>query len=613
MSAPHSTEPLATGPEDSGVASERVKRPIRVLDPQLANQIAAGEVVERPASVVKELIENALDAGAQRVEVSIVQGGLELIEVRDDGHGLSPSEARLALERHATSKLREFRDLDELVSYGFRGEALPSIASVSRFTLRTRTQEAESGVELELEGGRIGAERPAGLPVGTQVLVADLFFNVPARRKFLRSSGTEAGHVSDVLTGAALARPDVAFSLKRDGRVVRSYQRATSRAERVLQVLEGEELHAVSGERGPLVVHAFLSSPARARSGTAGLDILMNGRPIRDRGVAATLAHAYGGALERGRYPRGVVYLELSPRLVDVNVHPQKTEVRFADPRAVSDALHGIVSRGLRAWLDAPTASGDEAPSNARATPSSPPSASSGHAASSTRAPASPSIPRRDAWSRSERPWFVRDGHAPSANSASFSSGSTARSADARLSLLGQAGGRCFVVETTRGVLLLDQEAVSERVAFGRLTAARRAGTLTARALLFPMPLELTTTQVNKLEESAELASTLGLDVRVRTETAVAIHGVPSVLERAEATRVLEHFLGALREPGHALVDVEARFFRLVARDEVLGWGERIELESARKMLDEWAAFVGDALETDAAVLHFEAWSSRRS
>jgi len=324
-----------------------VEPTIAVLSPELASRIAAGEVVERPASVAKELIENALDAGATRIEVTVEGGGIGLIEVADDGRGMAPEDARLSIERHATSKLRRFSDLDELGSYGFRGEALPSIASVSRFTLRTRTADSDEALELITEGASEPRVRPAAGPVGTTVRVADLFYNVPARRKFLRSTGTEAGHVGDVVLDAALCRPDVAFTLVRDGRQVRSWSRARDREERVRQLLGEEELIECRGERGPLTVLALLSRPERARQGATGLKVLVNGRPVRDRGLAGTIAHAYGSVLERGRYPRGVVYLELPQRLVDVNVHPQKTEVRFADPRAVSDAVHGIVAREL--------------------------------------------------------------------------------------------------------------------------------------------------------------------------------------------------------------------------------------------------------------------------
>jgi len=327
---------------------------VAILPPDLASQIAAGEVVERPASVAKELIENSLDASARRCDVALEGGGITTLRVTDDGSGMSEADARLAVERHATSKLHGFDDLKQLESFGFRGEALPSIASVCRFTLRTREASAGEGVELVVQGGSPPTVRPAGIAAGTEVCVQDLFFNVPARRKFLRSTSTEAGHVVETVEALALAKPDVTFTVTRDGRVVREWLRAGGRGERVRDVLGELPLVSVTGERGPLRVEAYLSRPEQSRTGATGLRLLVNGRIVRDRAVTATIAQAYGSVLERGRYPRGVVYIDLASELVDVNVHPQKAEVRFADPRAVTDALYGLLARELASALSLP-------------------------------------------------------------------------------------------------------------------------------------------------------------------------------------------------------------------------------------------------------------------
>ncbi|HMA94689.1 MAG TPA: DNA mismatch repair endonuclease MutL [Polyangiaceae bacterium] len=329
---------------------------IQILAPALASQIAAGEVVERPASAAKELIENAIDAQASRCDVGCSGGGIEQLSVRDDGIGMTEEDAALCVERHATSKLRDISDLNQLATFGFRGEALPSIASVSRFTLRTRSKDHDHGCCVDVEAGKTPMIRREGMPIGTTVIIKDLFFNVPARRKFLRSTGTESAHITAAVEGAALARPDVTFTLERDGRKVRELLRTASRRERVLQLLGEEPLTEVRGERGPLRFEAHLSGPERARSGAQGLWLLVNGRVIRDRMIAATVAQAYGGALSSGTYPRGVVYIDLPSELVDVNVHPQKSEVRFVDPRALSDAVFAIVSRELSATLGLPVA-----------------------------------------------------------------------------------------------------------------------------------------------------------------------------------------------------------------------------------------------------------------
>jgi DNA mismatch repair protein MutL len=329
---------------------------INVLSPALASQIAAGEVVERPSSATKELIENALDARASRCDVSCVSGGVAELSVRDDGIGMSEEDAALCIERHATSKLKQISDLGYLSTFGFRGEALPSIASVSRFSLRTRPQSLDYGCRVDVVGGKASSLRREGMPVGTAVIVKDLFFNVPARRKFLRSTGTESAHISATVEGAALARPEVTFTLERDGRKVKEFLRAGSRRERVLQLLADEALTEVIGERGPLRLEAHLSRPERARPGTAGLWTLVNGRVVRDRMIAATVAQAYGAILASGTYPRGVVYLDLPSELVDVNVHPQKTEVRFVDARALGDAVFTIVSKTLGTAFNLPAA-----------------------------------------------------------------------------------------------------------------------------------------------------------------------------------------------------------------------------------------------------------------
>lgn len=331
---------------------------VHLLPEDLANQIAAGEVVERPASVVKELIENALDAGARRVRVDVAHGGEELIRVADDGAGMDREDARLAVLRHATSKIAVFDDLRAIHSFGFRGEALPSIASVSRFELRTRRAGDSEGTLVRVTGGAPAEVAPCGSATGTSVEVRELFYNVPARRKFLKSIATESARVSEVVEAAALAEPEVTMILSRDGKVVAEWLRAASREERVRATFRGEELATCRGERGPLEVEAYLSRPERARNGAVALSMFVNGRPVRDKTLARSIALAYGSVLEAGRYPVGAVYLDLPHELVDVNVHPQKAEVRFADGRAVSDALYKIVAEAVSSAFGLPDPGG---------------------------------------------------------------------------------------------------------------------------------------------------------------------------------------------------------------------------------------------------------------
>jgi len=537
--------------------------PIRILPPELASQIAAGEVVERPASVVKELIENALDAGASRIEVHIKGGGLEEIHVQDDGGGMDATDAALCLERHATSKLVQLDDLENIASYGFRGEALPSIAAVSKLTLATRERQAEAGTLLRSEGSSLIETRPIGAGVGTGVTVRDLFFNVPARKKFLRSTPTESAHVADVVEGAALARPDVTFRLTRDDKLQRSFDAAPSRAERAAQVLDGEALHAVSGERGPLSIDAFLSSPERARQGAAGLRILLSGRPIKDRGLAGTIAHAYGSILERGRYPRGVVYLDLPGRLVDVNVHPQKLEVRFADPRAVSDAVYGIVCRGLASALGrspggAPAARPEPALAPSPAVPRSTHGATAGRAESSVRIVrdgAEPPSGRRYAAVLEHLGAFGRvGGENPGGQPEMFGKDAKAslESAEAEgpawrnLRFIEQVRQTYLLCEGEDGLYVLDQHAAAERVIFSRLRKSHQARAVATQALLFPLIVEVGADEAELLEQRAAEIAALGLDVRLRGPGQASVHAVPRLLADGSPERLLRDLLREL-------------------------------------------------------------------
>ena len=324
---------------------------IQVLDDTLANQIAAGEVVERPASVAKELLENALDAGATTVTIELVGGGVERLRITDNGRGMSPDDAVLALERHATSKVRTADDLLRIMTLGFRGEALPSIASVSRFRVRTREAHALGATLVTVEGGQRRAPTECAGPPGTEVLVEDLFYNVPARRKFLKRADTEAAHVQDIVTQLALAWPHVAFRLVKDGRTTLDLPRHDSLADRVRALFgreTGDRLRNVS-VAGAFGLEGLIGLPSVAFGSPRHLHCFVNGRYIRDRVVVNAVQAAYAGALERGRYPFVVLHLRMPPDALDVNVHPAKTEVRFVDSGAVHRFIHRRLIEVLRA------------------------------------------------------------------------------------------------------------------------------------------------------------------------------------------------------------------------------------------------------------------------
>ncbi len=332
---------------------------IQVLPPGLVNQIAAGEVVERPASVVKELMENSLDAGARSIQVDLEDGGLSLVRVADDGSGMGREDALRSLERHATSKLRDARGLATIATMGFRGEAIPAIASVSRMRIDTCLEgppDAIVGTRIVLEGGEVVAVEDVARARGTTVEVRDLFFNTPARRKFMRSSAAESGHCSEAVVRVALARPDVGFTLRTNGRAAIATAAGAPIEERAAIALgrdAARHVIAVEGSRGEFRVRGVVTSPDHSAATARGLYLFVNGRYVRDRAIAYAVVRAYTGSLPAGRQPAGVLFLELPLDRVDVNVHPQKLEVRFQDPRAATDAVHHAVSDSLRPspWL----------------------------------------------------------------------------------------------------------------------------------------------------------------------------------------------------------------------------------------------------------------------
>jgi DNA mismatch repair protein MutL len=611
---------------------------IAILPGELASQIAAGEVVERPASALKELLENAVDAEATRCAIEIEGGGLTRIAVVDDGTGMSEEDARLSFERHATSKLRALSDLDNLVSYGFRGEALPTIAAVSRLKLRTRTQADVSGVELALEGGSGLTLSPVGCAVGTSVEVCDLFFNVPARRKFLRSVGTESGHLLDTAEALALARPELSITFKRDGRMTRQWLRAQDREERVHATFD-DELATLVGERGPLAVEAYLARPERATAGAQGLRILVNRRPIKDRALALAVAQAYGSVLERGRYPRGVVYLDLPPALVDFNVHPQKTEVRFADPRAVSDALYYLLSSELvRSFaLPAPSRYGRSTPE--RGAPGYAPSDVQLNVSDRPRERALPLLPSLPVAppppaerSESERPpalvtpvpETLRASAIPPApdlqseppaerESRALRAGGNDRDAIAWASLkfIAQVKLTYLICEGDAGLYVLDQHAAAERVTFHRLRREYGARTVASQALLFPVEIDVLPEQAEFIETKGSEFAALGLELTVRGQNSISVHSVPRLLARASPERLVRDLLDeTMRDGGRGFSAAVDLALATLACHGSLRAGDAVAPQEAQALLlglDD-ADFAGHCPH-GRPIVSFTAWS----
>ncbi len=508
---------------------------VRILPDDLVDQIAAGEVVERPASVVKELIENAIDAGARRIQVDVEGGGIGLLRVADDGIGMSPDDATLAVQRHATSKVRSREDLERIDTLGFRGEALPSIASVSRFSLITRTRDAIAAIEVRIDGGgQKGVQETARAP-GTTVTALDLFYNVPARRKFLKAAATESTHIADVVLRAALSDPALHLVMTRDGRRVRDLVPAQDLAQRARMLFPDEQLTERVAERDGVRVRAMLGPPERARSGATGLHVYVNRRPVRDRAIARAVGFAFGSVIPPGRYPIGVVWIELDPARVDVNVHPQKSEVRFDDARRVLDA----VTRALAAELGT---------SPFRAPPNAPADGFRGADFWSARL-SSAGVIASTPYEAAAEPVRGEIAHDVS-GAADAPTPLDPRGTYGSLRVLGQAK-RCYLIcEGKDGLVIVDQHAADERVRFHRLRAAYDARAVSVQQLLLPERVELLPTEVALAESERATLAELGLDVAVIGETTVAVRGVPAIARRASAERLLRDVLAELGRTG---------------------------------------------------------------
>lgn len=559
---------------------------VRVLSADLANKIAAGEVVERPASVVKELVENSIDAGATRVEVTVESGGVGLVAVSDDGVGMRREDAELAVQRHATSKIASVDDLHAIGTFGFRGEALPSIASVSRFRLVTKRADDVEGTSITIAGGGEPDTTITGAPPGTQVFVRDLFYNVPARRKFLRALPTESAHITEVVEAIALAHPAVTILLVRDGRLVRSFLRADSRKDRARDVFGDDVVLArCAGVRGPLSVEAFLSAPERARSGAGSLAMFVNGRPVKDRGLARSVAHAYGSVLEPGRYPIGVVYLDLPLESVDVNVHPQKSEVRFADGRAIFDAtfrvLEGELGRAFNAVLGARR-------SDLGAQRWGPPSGAAQAAA--LPQPLEAEAPSA-VWSGSGAIPLDDRSVAPAPYDRAAQGADDEPAGYVALRFVAQLRRTYLLCEADDALVVLDQHAASERVHFERLRRATAERGVPMQALLIPAIVKLDATGVSALRDGEEAARKMGLDVRPLTGDSIAVHAVPAIATRVDPELLARELAAELARAGtRGYSDVIDKMLATIACHASVRAGDRVSDEDARALLEELAA-----------------------
>jgi len=509
---------------------------IRRLDPRTANQIAAGEVVERPASVVKELLENSLDAGAGAVRVEISKGGLGMIRVLDDGSGMGREDLVLALERHATSKIASIEDLASLATLGFRGEALPSIASVSQTVLESAPDESGCGFRVEVEGGRMGEVQAVGHPRGTSVSVRNLFFNTPARRKFLRSEATELEQVLDTVSRAALAHFDRRFALSADGKTLLDLPPAVQRVERIRQVFGesvSQRLIAFSRASGSARVSGFASSPDFTRSNAKDIRLFVNGRPVKDRSALGAVSRAYATLLPRGRYPFVLLFLELTPERVDFNVHPTKWEVRFADPGAVFELILG----GVRAAMD------QQRP------------LASLRGLSQATGVAGEGLRDEGAALRTETSYGVSGG---GQEAWEFSGGAPSSSADsqetrfqgmARMFPLAQYRESYILASDEAGLVIVDQHAAHERILYEQLLREAPERKVGRQALLFPLTLELDAERSARLQGGREKLDRLGFGLEPFGEQTWLVREIPALLGGADAAALVRDLADDLGAP----------------------------------------------------------------
>ncbi|WP_151636807.1 DNA mismatch repair endonuclease MutL [Noviherbaspirillum aerium] len=560
-------------------------RPIQALPDQLISQIAAGEVVDRPAAVVKELLENALDAGASQITIRLEEGGVKRIVITDNGRGIPPDQMPLALARHATSKIASLDDLEHVGTLGFRGEALASIASVAQVTLTSRTADAPHA--WEISGSQNGQVTPSSGALGTTVDVRDLYYNTPARRKFLKSDQTEYGHCAEVVRRIALSRPDVAFSLSHNGKTV-DHWNVSEIEKRSAMILGGEFATArlpLDENSGQLRLHGFVGLPTASKARADSQYFYVNGRFVRDKLLAHAVRAAYQDVLHGDRYPSYVLSLELDPALVDVNVHPSKIEVRFRDGRAVHQFIFHAVSRAL-AQTSATSHGAAPAPVTAttgvlpwlreqKQTEFSMPFASGGGVAQSTAAygalfaPSSPAAERVPASGPATLFAAPDTASSYSAQDQERTAQQPAMPAMPAQSLpehefplgfaLAQLHGIYILAQNKKGLVLIDMHAAHERILYEQLKNALDADALQIQPLLIPVSFHADPVEVGTVQENREALQALGFDISALSPTTLAVRAIPALLKNADAQSLARDVLRDVREFGGSRVLVERR------------------------------------------------------
>jgi DNA mismatch repair protein MutL len=527
---------------------------IHLLPEHVANQIAAGEVIERPASVLKELLENSLDAGATQVDVQVGAGGRSLMAVTDNGCGMSRDDALLCLERHATSKLRDSDDLDRIASYGFRGEAIPSIASVSRFRLRTREPEALAGTELVIDGGKLREVREVGLAPGTQIEVRSLFYNMPARRKFLRTEPTESAHIRHVMLLAGLARPDVGFTLTMDDQPAQRWIPGEDLRQRLVSIFGPEwvgltvPLDAVSGA---LRLRGFVGKPGISRAGRNEEIFFINQRPVENRTLHFGLLEGYHNSLMKGRYPVAVLFLEMDPSGVDVNIHPAKREVRFHDDFTIRHFVVKAVQDALRDYAGTPAArvTFDPAPT--------PPTDATSQADSAATSPLSrpshdlpPEPPlqlEREAEPLAVQPALPLPEAEPRPSTPRPEPIVTNRLG---LRVIGCVAHLYLVAESLEGLVLIDQHAAHERVLFEQMLRRMALQDPASQQLLFPVTIEFLPREADFLIAQLEPLQQAGVGITRFGPSTFLVDALPAMVKPRDVGEFIRTVVSDLQQEG---------------------------------------------------------------
>lgn len=574
---------------------------IRPLPPELINQIAAGEVIERPSSVVKELVENSLDAGATRIEVDIELGGARLIRVRDDGDGIAADDLPLAVASHATSKIGSFDDLEHVASMGFRGEALASMASVARFAMTSRLRGGDNAFRLEVDSGRMQDVRPAQHPQGTSVEVRDLFYNVPARRKFLRAERTEFAHIDDLLKSLALARGSVEFRLSHNGKSVRVWKAArdeTSMLSRVAEML-GESFpqqslridHASAGMR----LSGWVGLPTASRPQADSQYFYVNGRLVRDRVVAHAVRQAYADVLFHGRHPVFVLYLELDPAGVDVNVHPAKSEVRFREQRLVHDFLFRTLHEAL-----AETRAGQHVPAETSTFSSDTGVASTVVQEVSRQISSWPSYAPQSRLQLGVREEPLADYAAllgdVAVEHAPIVSHIMPAVDDGEAPPLGYAIAQLktiyILAENVHGMVLVDMHAAHERITYEKLKNGRACSNLRSQILLVPLSVPVSAKEAAAAEEHGEALADWGLELSRSGPSAVLVRRIPALLEGADVAELTRSVLSELAQHGSSrqLQELENELLSTMACHGSVRAGRRLTIPEMNALLREMEA-----------------------